>query len=64
MKNIIKLNMKELQEIVACIDYTNNTLRMLGKVYREREGEYEHGYLNYLVELRNNIVRAINKETS
>ncbi len=58
----MKLSKKELGEIVDCIDYVTNQLRTFNKIYKQRDTEYQFGYLNYLVELRNKITTDLNKD--
>lgn len=59
----MKLNDDELREIVECIDFTDNHLRMFGKAYKPADDryKYEFGYLNYLIELRNKITTKLNQ---
>jgi hypothetical protein len=57
----MKLDKKELKEIVECIDFVSSNLRMTHKIYKLQDNsDYEFGYLNYLVELRNKIVMYFN----
>jgi hypothetical protein len=56
---------RELREIVDCIDFTNNHLRFLNKIYESRKEDmnrYKFGYLNYMISLRNKIVDELNKK--
>ena len=62
MKGIMKLDKKELREIISCIDFLTNQLRVLGDIYKERDSEYEFGHLNYLIDLRNKIQTYLNKD--
>ena len=53
---------KEWKELVDCVDFTTNSLRMTHKVYLTKNDD-SYRYLNFLVDLRNKIIQKLNKES-
>jgi hypothetical protein len=49
----MRFNKEELRDIVSCIDFMNEHLRIFNKSYKQIEDreKYPYGYLNYLITL-------------
>jgi hypothetical protein len=61
----MRFNKEELRDIVSCIDFMNEHLRIFNKSYKQIEDreKYPYGYLNYLITLRNKIIENLNKRS-
>jgi len=61
----MKFEKEELREIVDCIGFVNEHLRLFNKIYiqKDNKDKYQFGYLNYLIELRNKIVEESNRRS-